>query len=70
MTVAQKLFFKYIFKNAEDEDINAAVKREKKLAKLAAARKAGKISMNFRIYYTIHVLICFKVCIPCISFPW
>lgn len=41
VTVAQKLFFKYVFKNAEDEDINAAVKREKKLAKLAA-KKEGK----------------------------
>jgi len=40
-TVLQKLFFKYAFKNAEDEDLNAAVKREKKLAKLQA-RKAGK----------------------------
>ena len=39
MTVAQKLFFKYIFKNSEDEDINAAVKREKKLAKLAANKE-------------------------------
>ena len=36
VTVAQKLFFKYVFKNSEDEDINAAVKREKKLAKLAS----------------------------------
>ena len=41
VTVAQKLFFKYVFKNAEDEDINAAVRREKKLAR-AAARKAGR----------------------------
>lgn len=41
VTVAQKLFFKYVFKNAEDEDLNAAVKREKKLAKLAA-KKEGK----------------------------
>lgn len=41
VTVAQKLFFKYIFKNSEDEDINAAVKREKKLAKLAA-KKEGR----------------------------
>lgn len=41
VTVAQKLFFKYVFKNAEDEDINAAVKREKKLAKLAA-KKGGR----------------------------
>lgn len=40
-TVAQKLFFKYVFKNSEDEDINAAVKREKKLAKLAA-KKEGR----------------------------
>lgn len=40
-TLLQKLFFKYVFKSAEDEDINAAVKREKKLAKLQA-RKAGR----------------------------
>ncbi len=40
-TILQKLFFKYVFKNAEDEDKNAAAKREKKLAKLAAG-KAGK----------------------------
>lgn len=40
-TILQKLFFKYVFKNSEDEDINAAVKREKKLAKLAK-RKAGR----------------------------
>ena len=41
VTVAQKLFFKYVFKNSEDEDTNAAVKREKKLAKLAA-KKEGR----------------------------
>lgn len=41
VTIAQKLFFKYVFKNSEDEDINAAVKREKKLAKLAA-KKEGR----------------------------
>ncbi|MBO5056771.1 MAG: sugar ABC transporter permease [Lachnospiraceae bacterium] len=41
VTILQKLFFKYVFKNAEDEDKNAAVKREKKLAKIAA-RKAGR----------------------------
>lgn len=41
VTVAQKLFFKYVFKNSEDEDFNAAVKREKKLAKLAA-KKEGR----------------------------
>ena len=41
VTVAQKLFFKYVFKKSEDEDINAAVKREKKLAKLAA-KKEGR----------------------------
>lgn len=40
-TILQKLFFKYIFKGADDEDLNAAVKREKKLAKYAA-RKAGR----------------------------
>lgn len=40
-TILQKLFFKYVFKDAEDEDLNATAKRDKKLAKLAA-RKAGK----------------------------
>lgn len=38
-TILQKLFFKYVFKNAEDEDINAAIKREKKLAKYEKRRK-------------------------------
>lgn len=40
-TILQKLFFKYVFKNAEDEDLNAAAKRDRKLAKMAA-RKAGR----------------------------
>ena len=42
-TLLQKLFFKYIFRSAEDEDLNATARRDKKLAKLAArqARKAG-----------------------------
>lgn len=33
VTILQKLFFKYVFKDAEDEDKGAAAKREKKLAK-------------------------------------
>lgn len=41
VTILQKLFFKYVFKNAEDEDLNATAKRDKKLAKMAA-RKAGR----------------------------
>lgn len=41
VTVLQKLFFKYVFKNAEDEDLNATAKRDKKLAKMAQ-RKAGR----------------------------
>lgn len=40
-TILQKLFFKHVFKNSEDEDLNATAKRDKKLAKLAA-RKAGR----------------------------
>lgn len=40
-TILQKLFFKYVFKGADDEDLNASVKRDKKLAKYAA-RKAGR----------------------------
>lgn len=35
-TIAQKLFFKYVFKDATDEDKGAAARREKKLAKLRA----------------------------------
>lgn len=33
VTILQKLFFKYVFRNAEDEDKGAAARREKKLAK-------------------------------------
>lgn len=40
-TILQKLFFKYVFRSAEDEDLNATAKRDKKLAKLAQ-RKAGR----------------------------
>lgn len=40
-TILQKLFFKYVFKNAEDEDMNATARRDKKLAKMAE-RKAGR----------------------------
>lgn len=35
-TILQKLFFKYVFRNAEDEDKGAAAKREKKIAKMNA----------------------------------
>lgn len=38
-TILQKLFFKYVFRNAEDEDLNATARRDRKLAKLAQ-RKA------------------------------
>ncbi len=40
-TILQKLFFKYVFRNAEDEDFNATKRRDKKLAKYAE-RKAGR----------------------------
>lgn len=40
-TILQKLFFKYVFKNSEDEDFNATKRRDKKLAK-QAARKVGR----------------------------
>lgn len=40
-TILQKLFFKYVFKSADDEDLNATAKRDRKLAKMAA-RKAGR----------------------------
>ncbi len=38
-TGLQKLFFKYVFRSAEDEDLNAAIKREKKLKKLQARKR-------------------------------
>ena len=40
-TILQKLFFKYVFKNSEDEDFNATKRRDRKLAK-QMARKAGR----------------------------
>lgn len=40
-TLLQKLFFKYVFKNGEDEDKNAAIKREKKIARYAGKRGRG-----------------------------
>lgn len=40
-TILQKLFFKYVFRSAEDEDLNATKRRDKKLARMAQ-RKAGK----------------------------
>ena len=40
-TILQKLFFKYVFRNAEDEDFGASKRRDKQLAKYAA-RKAGR----------------------------
>lgn len=35
VTILQKLFFKYVFKNAEDEDVRAGAKREKRLIRAA-----------------------------------
>ncbi len=40
-TILQKVFMNYVFKSSEDEDVNAAKKREKKLAK-ARAKEARK----------------------------
>ena len=37
-TILQKLFFKYVFKDAEDENKNAGIRREKQLAKYRAKR--------------------------------
>lgn len=44
-TILQKLFFKYVFKSADDENLNATVRRDKKLAKYVAKKEkrlAGK----------------------------
>lgn len=37
-TVLQKLFFKYVFRSAEDDDPRSGMRREKKLARLAKRR--------------------------------
>lgn len=42
VTILQKLFFKYAFKSAEDENINAGIRREKKLARYARRRELKK----------------------------
>ncbi len=41
VTVLQKLFFKYVFKDSPDEDVKAGKRREKKLARIAA-KKGGR----------------------------
>ena len=40
-TILQKLFFKYVFKSAEDENPRDSIKRAKQVARIAK-RKAGK----------------------------
>lgn len=40
VTLLQKIFFKFVFKSAEDEDPKAGIRREKQLARYAA-RKGG-----------------------------
>lgn len=42
-TILQKLFFKYVFKSAEDEDLNATARRDEKLARYVA-RKNKKLA--------------------------
>ena len=44
-TILQKLFFKYIFRSADDEDLNATARRDKRLARYVAKKNkklAGK----------------------------
>ncbi len=41
-TLLQKLFFKYVFRSAEDEDKGAGARRERRLARYARRHKAGK----------------------------
>lgn len=38
-TILQKLFFKYVFKSADDENLNATARRDKKLAKYVAKKE-------------------------------
>lgn len=40
-TILQKLFFKYVFRDAEDDDPKAGIRREKKLARLAKRNAAA-----------------------------
>ncbi len=41
-TLLQKLFFKYVFRSAEDEDKGAGARRERRLARYARRHKTGK----------------------------
>ncbi len=41
-TLLQKLFFKYVFRSAEDEDKGARARRERSLARYARRHKTGK----------------------------
>lgn len=41
-TLLQKLFFKYVFRSAEDEDKGAGARRERSLARYARRHKTGK----------------------------
>lgn len=43
VTILQKLFFKYVFKDAEDENPRAGIKREKQIAKIIA-KKGGSVA--------------------------
>lgn len=47
VTILQKLFFKYVFRNAEDEDPRAARKREKAIAR-SIKRHSGNVSAGGR----------------------
>ena len=39
VTILQKLFFKYVFRNTTDEDPGATARRDKALARYAARRQ-------------------------------
>ena len=38
VTILQKVFFKYVFRGADDENLKAGIRRDKKVAKYAARR--------------------------------
>ena len=74
-TILQKLFFKYVFKNSEDEDFNATKRRDKKLAKQAARKagrsmtalqKIGKVLLTFLKYFSL-VFFAFVAVLPIVS---
>ena len=57
VTLLQNLFFKYVFKDAADEDKNAGARREKKLARIRAKEAAKSMTVSQKIKHYLWIFI-------------